>query len=241
MWQQHLIIVGVLLLMALPLYLLDHFLLRPSGDIFLINLRSMLIVAYAAWLAVHVPLSTLALYLLKTDRLYTLHALAALASAALLVGGLKLNDRIQAAEAREKREARMKMREGLFDSITLEKWWYTPGAATPEAIGAVLVVGHSGRLAARVEGRSSAKDGTTVYAGEMKPQKEVRAGERIEYTFSLRHYGGAQAEHVRFRFSLFRDRHGSAPEDIFKIYGAVPEQADDGRYFYAVLPPPVAP
>lgn len=238
MWQHHLVIVGVLVMMALPVYLLDYFLLKPSGDIFLLNLRGMAIGFYALWLAVHIPVSSLALYLLKTDRVYTLHGIAALASAGLLWGGFMLHDRIEAGQSRAKREARMTMRQGLTDTITLEKWWYVPGTGKPEAIGAVFVIGHSGRLAASVQARTAGKDGSMVYAGEMKPQKQVRAGDRIEYVFPLKYYSEDEGRYVSFRIYLFRDRKGSAPENILKIYAAIPARTDDGEYFHDILPPP---
>jgi len=237
MWQHHLIILAVLVAVAVPVYLLDYFLLKPSGDIFLLNLRGMLITFYAAWLAVHVPLSSLAFYLSKTERLYTLHAIAAAVSAGLLVGGFMFHDRVDAAQSRAKGEARMTARQALFDSIKLEKWWDVPNARKPEAIGAVVVVAHSGRFAAHVEGRTARGQ---VYHGEMKPQKRVKAGERIEYSFPLTHYGDDASPDVSFTFMLFRDKRGSAPEDIFKDYAAVTERSDDGQHFRDILPPPVA-
>jgi hypothetical protein len=241
MWQHHLIIVGALAAMALPVYLLDYFLLKPSGDIFLLNLRSLAISAYAIWLAVHIPLSTLVLYLLKTDRLYTLHAMVAVASVGLLLAGFKLHDRIEAAQYREKRDARMALRQTLQDAIVLEKWWYLPDAGKPEAIGAVFVLEHSGRLAASVKGLTGRKGGTLVFQGEMKPQKQVKAGERIEFAFPLKYHGDGAARDVSFIFYLFRDRTGSAPENILKEYAAIEARSDDGEYFRDILPRPVEP
>ena len=240
MWQQHLIIVGVLVALALPVFLLDYFLLKPSGDIFLLDIRGMMISFYGLWLAVHIPVSSLALYFVKTDRLYTLHVIAAVVSAGLLFAGFKLHDRIDAAQSKAKREARMAMRQGLFDTIKLEKWWYVPSERKPEAIGAVFVVAHSGRLAASVVGRTDRKNGSTVYSGEMKPQKLVQAGDRIEYRFPLKYYSEDAAPDVSFRFALFPDKQGSAPEKIFKDYAAGAERMDDGQRFLDILPPPVA-
>lgn len=240
MRRRHLVILGVLVAIGLPVYLLDYFLLKPSGDIFLIDLRTMLISLYAAWLAVHIPLSSLALYLCKTDRLYTLHGVSAVASIGLLVIGLEVMDSVEAEQRRAKDEARMAMRKGLADTITLERWWYVPHAGKPEAIGAVLAIRHSGRLAADVKGRTARTDGHTVYNGEMKPQKQVGAGERVEYIFPLKYYSDDDAPDVSFTFMLFRDGRGSAPEDIFKDYAAIPEKVDDGRYFHDILPPPAA-
>jgi hypothetical protein len=240
MWQQHLVILGVLVAMALPVYLLDYYLLRPSGDIFLLNLHTMLISFYALWLAIHVPLSSLALYLFKTDRIYTLHGISAVTSVGLLVLGLMTLNRIEAAQYRAKHAARMAMRQNLFDAITLEKWWYVPDSAKPEAIRAVIVTSHSGRLAAHVRGRTARENGRTVYGGEMKPQKQVSAGERIEYVFPLKYYSDDEAPDVSFTFYLFRDQRGSAPENIFKTYAAISERTDDGNYFRDILPPPVA-
>lgn len=235
MWQQHLIILGILAALALPVFVLDYFLLKPSGDIFLLNLRGMAISFYGIWLAVHIPVSSLALYLSRTDRIYSLHVIAGVVAAGLLVAGFKIHDRIDAAQSRAKREARMAARQGLADTITLEKWWYLPDARKPESIGAVFTIAHSGRLAASVRGRTARDNGSTVYDGEMKPQKRVGAGERIEYRFPLKYYTDADAPDVVFTFRLFRDKQGSAPEDIFKEYAAGAEKRDDGRYFYDKL------
>jgi hypothetical protein len=239
MWQTHFIILGVLVALALPVYLLDYFLLKPSGDIFLLNLRSMLITAYAAWLAVHIPLSSLALWLLKTDRVLTLHVLSAITSAALLFIGLQLVEQRQATQARVKHDARMAMRQGFFDTIKLEKWWYVPQGGKPGSIGAVFATTHSGRLAAHVSGRT--QEGVQVFSGELRPQRRVMAGERIEHTFALQHYSDGAAPDVRFTFYLFRDKTGSAPEDIYKEYAAIAQKRDDGKYFLDVLPPPAPP
>jgi len=237
MWQHHLVILAVLVAVAVPVYVLDYFLLKPSGDIFLLNLRGMMITFYGAWLAVHVPLSSLALYLSRTERLYTLHAIAAVVSAGLLVGGFMIHDRIDAAQSRAKREARMTARQALFDTIKLEQWWYVPDARKPEAIGAVVVIARSGRFAAHVEGRTARGQ---VFHGEMKPQKRVKAGERIEYRFPLKHYSDDASPEVSFTFYLFRDKQGSAPENIIKDYAAVTVRSDDGEHFRDILPPPVA-
>jgi hypothetical protein len=236
MWQHHFVVVGILVALALPVFILDYFLLKPSGDIFLINLRYMLITAYLAWLAVHIPLSSVALWLFKTDRVYTLHGVSALASVALLALGLHIVQRIDSARGKAEREARMAARQKLFDAITLEKWWYEPASGKPQSIGFVLLVQHSGRLAARVSGHNGS--GTQVYSGEMRPQKKVAAGERIEQRFTLKHYSDDPAPDVRFTFYLFKDKSGSAPEDILKEYAAIPERTDDGRYFREVLPRP---
>jgi hypothetical protein len=235
-----LIILSVLAAIGLPVYLLDYFLLKPSGDIFLIDLRTMLISVYAAWLAVHIPLSSLVLYFSKTDRIHALHGLSAVASIGLLAMGLEVMDSVEAGQRRAQHEARMAMRKGLADTITLEKWWYVPHAGKPEAIGAVLAIRHSGRLAAHVKGRTAGTDGRTVYNGEMKPQKQVGAGQRVEHIFPLKYYSDDDAPDVSFTFMLFSDGRGSAPEDIFKDYAAIPERVDDGRYFHDILPPPSA-
>jgi hypothetical protein len=241
MWQQHLTLLIVLAALALPVYLADHYLLRPQGDIFLINLRGMLFTSYLLWLAVHIPVSSIVWYFLGTDRIYLLHAVTALVSAGLLALGCAVVAQVGSAQSKARYEARMTMRQTLFDTIRLEKWWYLPDAAKPEAIGAVMVVAHSGRFAASVRGRSVGPDGGLVYVGEMRPQQQVAAGDRIEYVFPLKYYGEPPAPDVAFSFMLFRDRSGSAPEDVIKQYVAAPDRTDDGERFYDTLPAPETP
>ena len=241
MWQHHAIVLAVLAALAVPVYLLDHSLLRSRGDIFLIDLSGLLLTSYVVWLAVHVVVSSLALYLLDTQKLYTLHGFAAVASAALALLGFVVVGHVDSAQSKARYEARRAVRGGLVDTITLEQWWYVPDPVKPEAIGAVVVVRHSGRFAASVAGRTAEPDGRSVYHGEMRPQQQVEAGERIEYEFPLRYYGEEPAPEVEFSFMLFRDSAGSAPEDVVKTYLSAPERADDGERFYAALPPPVVP
>jgi hypothetical protein len=241
MWQHHLTVLIVLAVLALPVYLADHYLLRPQGDIFLLDLSGLVFTFYVLWLAVHVPVSSIAWYFLGTDRVYLLHAVTAVVSAGLLALGCTVVARVDSAQTKARYEARMTMRQALFDTIRLENWWYLPDAAAPEAIGAVIVVAHSGRLAASVRGRSAEPDRGLVYVGEMRPQQRVGAGDRIEYVFPLKYYGDHPAPDVAFSFMLFRDRSGSAPEDVIKQYVAAPDRADDGERFYDALPAPRAP
>lgn len=239
MWQHHALVLGVLAALAVPIYLLDQMLFRSRGDIFLIDLGGLLISSYAVWLAVHVAVSSVSLYLLDTQRLYALHGAAAVAAAGLAALGYVVVGKVDSAQYKARYEARMAARQSLFDSINLEQWWYVPDEAHPEAIGAVVALRHSGRFAAHVAGRTAEPYGASVYAGEMRPQRQVEAGERLRYEFPLDYYGEGPAPVVEFSFMLFRDGTGSAPEDIVKTYLTAPERADDGERFYAPLPSPV--
>jgi hypothetical protein len=241
MWQHHWAILAVLVVLALPVYLLDHVLLRSRGDIFLFDATGMLISFYGLWLAVHIPLSSMALYLSNAERLYALHAVMAVVSAGVLLAGMTAVSYVDSARSKARYEARMAMREGLFDAISLERWWYVGRPDRPERVGVVVAFAHSGRLAASVHGRTERPDARGVYHGEMRPQRQVEAGEQIEYEFSLKYYSDEPVPGLSFSFMLFRDRTGSAPEDVIKNYVAAPERRDDGQRFYALLPPPSRP
>jgi hypothetical protein len=242
MWYHHWIILAVLAALALPVYLLDHLLLKSRGDIFLFDASGMITGFYGLWLAVHIPVSSIAMYFFNADRIYGLHAVMAVASAGILLAGLTIVSHVDSARSKSRHEARMAMREGLFDAITLEKWWSAGSPDRPDRVGVVVTFEHSGRVAASVHGRTERPDARGVYHGEMRPQKQVTAGEKIEYEFPLKYYADEPAPDVTFSFMLFRDRTGSAPEDIIKNYVAAPQRRDDGERFYAALPPPdVAP
>jgi hypothetical protein len=241
MWYHHWMILAVLATLALPVYLLDHLLLKSRGDIFLFDASGMIVWFYGLWLAVHIPVSSMAMYFVNAERVYGLHAVTAVASAGILLAGLTIVSHVDSTRSKSRHETRMAMREGLFDAISLEKWWYVGSPDRPARVGVVVAFEHSGRVAASVHGRTGRPDPRGIYHGEMRPQQQVRAGEKIEYEFPLKYYTDEPVPEVTFSFMLFRDRTGSAPEDIIKAYVAAPERRDDGERFYAALPPPAAP
>lgn len=238
MWQHHLVIVGVLIAIAVPVYLLDAYLLKPMAGFLPVDLRGMLITAYGMWLTLHILISSLALHLIKAERIYAVHGSAAVASAALLGLGIYVYGEVDSYVSRSKRTDALERRQGYADAIALEKWWYVPNAEAPEQIHVIVNVAHSGRFSARVQGRSGGTSTQTTFSGEVEKQFRVEAGTRVDYTFKLTRYSDEKTEEISFAFYLFKDQTGSAPEDVIKYYVAAPQTADDGQRFYAPLPPP---
>jgi len=241
MWQQHLLILGILTALSLPVFLLDRFLLKPGGGPLPVDLMGLIITGYLIWLALHAALSSAGLYVLSPARLFPLHAASVIGAALLLSLGLYAASQISKAHSRAEYEARQAGRQKLADIIQLEKWWIEGPHERPQAIGVMVRSSHSGRFAARVQGRAGGYGNRTVFAGEMKPQQSMEEGGRIEYVFPLTYYGEEPASDITLSFSLFPDSRGTAPENIFKYYEPTPERADDGQRFRAPLPPPATP
>lgn len=238
MWQQHLTILGILTALALPVLLIDRFLLKPAGGPLPVDLTGLLIIGYLLWLALHAAISSAGHYAFPSMRLFPLHAASALAAALALGLGLYVAGQIDKVQTRAKFEARQAERQKLAQIIQLEKWWIEGTRERPQAIGVVVRSTHSGRFAAGVQGRAGDYGNRVVYAGEMKPQQQMEAGGRIEYLFPLTYYGEEPAPEITLSFSLFPDSSGTAPENIFKYYESNPERADDGQRFRAPLPAP---
>src|SRR5689334_19507865 len=88
MWKQHIGICIALMLLAVPLYVADRYLLKGGGGGWIsLDLTGLIIVPYIAFLAVQIPVSSLALFQFPTTRVLSLHLLSGFVSAGLLVVG----------------------------------------------------------------------------------------------------------------------------------------------------------
>ena len=111
----------------------------------------------------------------------------------------------------------------------------------PTEIRVSVVVHESGRFAGNVRGEQTDPSGssTTVFESINRPesQRQVGSGETFTYVFSLRTLRAVQASDVRITLYLFKAGSGPSTGDITKVFMNSPQQADDGEYFYGVLPP----
>src|SRR6187200_3772347 len=88
MWKQHIGICTALALIAIPLYIADRYLLKGGGGGWIsLNLNGLIIIPYIAFVAVHIVVSSLALFQFPTSRALPLHLLSGVISIALLVVG----------------------------------------------------------------------------------------------------------------------------------------------------------
>ena len=161
--------------------------------------------------------------------------LALVLLAVLPLLALTIYSGIESYLAGHTRQAHLQARAGYADAIRLVQWQLEPADGMPEQARLTLDFRFSGRFAAHIEGRSA--DDMQIYTGELKPQVQVAAGERLDAILPLTHYRSLPAENVSVTLYLFKDETGSAPEDIHMTYQTGLTVRDDGHYFYAPLPP----
>jgi len=89
MWKSHFIIALVLILLTLPMYFLDQYLLQPkSGNWISLDFRGVLAWGYLIFLALHFTFSSLAIYFFPKWGLGAIHGLSALTTIILLALGI---------------------------------------------------------------------------------------------------------------------------------------------------------
>src|SRR6185503_3626076 len=88
MWKQHIGICAALVLLAIPLYFADRYLLKGGGGGWIsLNLNGLVVVSYILFVALHIAVSSLALSQFAAARLPALHLFSGIASIGLLVVG----------------------------------------------------------------------------------------------------------------------------------------------------------
>lgn len=234
MWRTHLIILGVLALVAGPVLLLDRYLLQPRGGPLPVDMRGAFITVYLLWLFAQIVVSTSFLMVFSTSKPLWLHVMGAPVAIALVIAGFFIYSSFESYLAGNARQGHLAARAAYADAVQLIQWRFDPAEGVPEQVRLVVNFKHSGRFSAHVEGRSA--DGEQVFTGEPDSQRLVHAGDRIIETLDLARYRDLPTESIEIRLYLFKDDRGSAPEDIFMVYRTDAEVRDDGKHFYAPLP-----
>lgn len=235
MWRTHLIVLGLLALLVGPVLLLDRYLLAPRGGPLPVDMRGAFVTVYVFWLIAQIAVSTGLLLVLREPKPVWTHVMSAPVAVGGVIAGFFIYSGVASYLAANARQARLEARAGYADAVRLLEWRLEPAEGTPERARLTLEFRFSGRFAAHIEGRSA--DDMQIYTGELKPQVQVAAGERLEAALSLTHYRDLTAENISVTFYLFKDKTGSAPEDIHMTYRTGLTVGDDGHYFYAPLPP----
>ena len=245
-WRKHLLICVVLGLLAIPIYFVDHALLRPSGGNWIsLDFRGLIFWTYITVLGIYVILSSIAVLLFPKSSVLLIECSSIVISLILFVtGGVAYGKMHQLAISNEYR-ALKESRKPLMNVIELKEWWYFPDENRPTEIRVRVLVHQSGRFAGNVSGEQTDADGssTTVFQSTNGPetQRQVSSGEAFTYAFPLEFLNAGHANDVHIALDLFKAPSGPAAGDISKVFMNSPQQDDDGQFFYGKLPAPSRP
>lgn len=242
--RKHLIICLFLGLLAIPIYFLDLALNKPgraSGNWITLNVQGLIFWTYIALLAIQVVLSSIAILSFPRLGALPIHFGSMLLSLILLIAGLFIFSKLHDWAVSNQYRALTESRRSRINVIELKKWWYFPDEVDPTEIRVSVVVRESRRFAGNVRGEQTDPSGssTTIFESinQTESQRQVGSGEAFTYVFPLRTLHTVHANDVRITLSLFKARSGPSTGDITKVFMNSPQQADDGEYFYGVLPP----
>jgi hypothetical protein len=246
-WRKHLIICLFLGLLAIPIYFLDLAYLRPrGGDWITLDWWGLIFWTYITLLVIHVALSTIAVQSFPRSGVLRIHFGSMLLSLALFATGSVVYEKVRQWEIARSRRAFMEGRKPLINVIELKEWWYVPDDIHPTQIRVSVLVHQSGRFAGNVTGEQTDPSGSsiTVFQSTNDPesQRQVGSEEAFTYAFPLEIlHATAHVDNVRITLYLLKARSGPAAGDIAKVFMNSPQQADDGEYFYGLLPAPSRP
>jgi len=239
MWKQHIGICTALALLAIPMYVADRYLLKGGGGGWIsLNLNGLIIIPYIAFVAVHIAVSTLALFQFPTSRALPLHLLSGVLSIALLVVGFLTYSGYERAQERADYEKRMETIQQLRKVIELLEWWYEPNAEAPAEIHVRVKVLESGRFSGNVEGRAEGNLGEMIFDTQDSPQRQAGKGEEFSLAFPLHFLKEGKADSVSITLYLFKGETGTIPEDVTIIFEDNPSTEYDGHFIYNQIPQP---
>jgi hypothetical protein len=245
MWRRQFIVLASFALVAVPVALLDRWLLDPSGiDTHFLDFRGLLIEAYLTWLLVQSLLTTAVVAILRPKRLVLVHVAGAVLSAVAILCGSQLltalGDREQAKAAQKQEQDAL----SFSKAFALERWSIA-GSSEPKEISVELVIEASGELAMVVTGLTAR--GSSGVQGDVE-RLPVAGGQRLRLRIPLERRTQGEVASWQMQLMFYRPPVG-APEasrsewdGISVIYEpASPRLVYDGRYVYRALPPPSAP
>lgn len=95
MLRSHIFICCILVLLAMPVFIVDNNTLKSEGRNWIsLDLRGMFIWSYVGFIAVHITLSTVAVIYTQQFKLFKIHFFSAIISLAVFGIGLLLSDKI---------------------------------------------------------------------------------------------------------------------------------------------------
>jgi hypothetical protein len=248
LWRKHLIICLVLGLLAIPIYFLDRALLGPQaggGNWIKLDFRGLIFWTYIALIAIQVVVSSIAILLFPKSGALWIHLGSMVISVILFVTGVFAYGKFRRLAMFNEHRAFMESRRPLLNVIELKEWWYYPDESDPKEIRVSVLVHQPGRFAGYVAGEQTkpAGDFTSIFQSTNGPesQRQVRAEEAFTYAFPLQFLTLGHANNVQITLYLFKAPSGPATGDISKVFMKLPQQDDDGQFFYGALPAPSQP
>jgi hypothetical protein len=214
------------------------YLLKSRGGWIAINMNGILIVPYIAFAALHIFISSLALYQFPGARLLPLHIVSGILSLGLLIGGFVIYMRHEDARSKADYSKRMETVRQLRKVIELQRWWYVPNADAPTELHVRVKVNESGRFSGNAEGRVGDRLGELIFDTVSTPHRQAGKGEEFTYIFPLQFLKQGKADTVSIALYLFKGESGSASEDVTVIFEDQPPSDYDGHFIYKQIPPP---
>jgi hypothetical protein len=243
-WRKHLISCLFLGLLAVPIYFLDRALLGGHGggsNWIKLDFRGLIFWSYITVIAIHVPLSSIAVLLFPKSGALRIHLGCFVISLVLFVTGMTALEKLHRLAISNEYRALMEHRRHLSSMVELKEWWYFPDESDPREIRVNVLVHQSGRFAGNVTGEQTDPSGssTTVFESTNEPesQRQVSGGDTFTYAFPLKVLTPGRANNVQIALYLFKAPSGPATGDIAKVFMKSPKQEDDGQIFYGALPP----
>ena len=246
-WRKHLIICLLFGLLAIPIYFLDRALLGSGGggNWITLDFRGLIFWTYIMLVTIHITVSSVAVLLFPKAGALRIQFGSIVLAVLLLVTGVAAYGKLHRQAISNEYRALLESRKPLMNVIELKEWSYFPDENHPTEIRVNVLIHQPGRFAGNVTGEQTDPSGslTAIFESTNGPesQRQVRSGEAFTYAFLLKFLAVGRANEVRITLYLFKAASGPAAGDIAKVFINSPHQADDGEYFYSVLPPPSQP
>lgn len=243
-WRRHLTVCSFLGLLAIPIYFADQALFDPAGtsNWIVLDFRGLLFWTYIIWLAIYLPIGSIALLLFPHARKVWFQIGMMGLSLVLLAAGFLVYGKAMAWSIHHQNRMAMERRRALFNVIELRDWSYHPDSVLPKEIRVSVTVHDSGRFAGNVTGEQTDASGSTLpifeSVNQTRDQRQVSKDESFTYVFPVKILHEGRADHISIILYLFEAASGPATGDIAKVFSNSPHPEDDGHYFYAALPPP---
>ncbi|PYJ19730.1 MAG: hypothetical protein DME92_11590, partial [Verrucomicrobia bacterium] len=135
-WRKHLIICLFLGLLAVPIYFLDLAFAGGSGggNWITLDFRGLIFWTYITLLAIHVPLSSIAVLSFPKSGALRIHFGSMVLSVILLTVGFVVYGKLRGAIISNQQQTLMESRRPLANVIELKEWWYFPDDIYPTEI-----------------------------------------------------------------------------------------------------------